>query len=180
MKLLKYFLILFLAAGIGFYYLSCQENSLPDKPTPPSKVVVPTAAYMRIEAAVVKMPAGPNTAAYMKVTNTGREDDKLLSVACTFAGRVELHDHFNENGIMKMRPVQAIEISAGQSIELVPGGKHIMFFNVRKDALQEGQTVVLTLEFAKAGMIEVECLVKSVAGIAGKGIPVSFSPHASS
>jgi len=164
MRVLKYFLILLLAIGIGSSHLPCQEAFALEESATVPKAVVYKAAYMRIEAAVVKIPAGSNTAAYMKLTNTSQEDDKLLSVACTFAERVELvelHDHLDENGVM--RSVQAIAIPAGQSIELVPGGKHIMFFNVRKDALQEGKTVILILEFEKAGMIEVECPVKSMA-----------------
>ena len=180
MKLLKYLLIFLFAIGIGVYYLGLQKTSTSEKPTTAPKTAMPIAAYIRVEAAVVATPVGPNTAAYMKLTNTSRENDKLISVACTFAERVELHDHFNEGGIMKMRPVQALEIAAGQSIELVPGGKHIMFFNVRKDALQEGQTVVLTLEFEKTGMIEIECPVKSMTSVAAKGIPISLRSHASS
>jgi copper(I)-binding protein len=185
MKLLKYVLILLIAFGVGTYYLSLQKTPTTDKPAATSvipsttdKVVaprttIPTAAYMQIEGAMVKVPAGPNTAAYMKITNMGQVNDKLVSVACTFAGKVELHDHFNEDGVMKMRLVNAIEIPAGQSVTLAPGGKHIMFFNVLKDALQEEKTVILTLEFEKAGMIEVQCPVKPIIAVATQGIPVS-------
>ncbi|MEI8295023.1 MAG: copper chaperone PCu(A)C [Alphaproteobacteria bacterium] len=165
MRSLRYVLILLVALGVGTYYSSLQKTpetaSVPEKASD-SKEAIPTAAYMQIESAMVRVPAGPNTAAYMKITNTSQVDDKLLSVACVFAGTVELHDHINEDGIMKMRRVDALEIPAGGSLMLTPGGKHIMFFNVLKDALQDGKTVTLTLEFAKAGMIEVQCPVKPI------------------
>jgi len=187
MKLIKYFLILLFALVIGFYYSSLQKPSTTEKtataPVMPSRTdkktedstTVSRAAYMQIEAPMVKVPAGPNTAAYMKITNTSKNDDKLISVACTFAERVELHDHIDEAGVMKMRRIDMMEIPAGQSVTLMPGGKHIMFFNVMKDALQEGKTVILTLEFEKAGMIEVECPVKPIMPITAKGIPISAS-----
>lgn len=174
MKLLRYVLILIVAIAGWTYYSSLQKAPVtPAAPTTESgasksgapKVVIPTAAYMQIESAMVKVPFGSNTAGYMKITNTGQVDDRLVSVACVFASNVELHDHIDEGGVIKMRRVDNIEIPAGGNVKLAPGGKHIMFFNVQKEALQEGKTVTLNLEFANAGMIEVQCPVQPIPAV---------------
>ncbi|MFZ5918764.1 MAG: copper chaperone PCu(A)C [Chloroflexota bacterium] len=97
-------------------------------------------------------------AAYMILKNSGSEADKLVSASTTASKVVELHESFmDENNVMKMRPVEggAIEVPAGGSVELKPGGLHIMLIDLI-EPLQSGQTVPLTLEFEKSGEIDIE------------------------
>ena len=100
-----------------------------------------------------------NTAAYVCACKLGLEDgaDKLLSAACDVAHTVELHDHINENGIMKMRPVSFIEIGKGLPATQ-PGGKHIMLMGLKRN-LQKGEKIVMKLTFKKAGIKDVEFTV---------------------
>ena len=60
----------------------------------------------------------------------------------------------NEAGVMKMRQVDGLVIAPGASIELKPGGYHLMFLGL-KSPLKQGQSVKGTLVFEKAGAVEV-------------------------
>ena len=103
-----------------------------------------------ISSATIRPPLpGRNIAAgYMSVTNHTKTDDKLISATSPISARVELHTHLNENGVMKMRQVDGIEIKAGETIELKPGGLHLMMFDVNLPADQ--QDVSVTLNYEKA------------------------------
>ncbi len=72
-----------------------------------------------------------------------------------------------DNGVMKMRPVDGLDLPAGKPVTLKPGGYHIMLTGLAKP-LQEGQSFPLTLEFAKAGAREVTVSVQKV-GAMGPG-----------
>lgn len=103
-----------------------------------------------------------NGAAYLDVVNKGGETDRLIAASTPAADRAELHQHVSENGIMKMRPVEAIEIAPGQHIVLQPGGFHIMLMGLAAP-LVEGESFPLTLTFEKAGNVEVSVTIASVA-----------------
>ncbi|GAB4429838.1 MAG: hypothetical protein Kow002_18410 [Anaerolineales bacterium] len=100
-----------------------------------------------------------NGAIYMTITNLGSEDDRLLSAASDVAEVVELHDMTMENDVMKMFHVDFMDVPAGGSLELKPGGKHVMLIGLHEQ-LQPGQVVALTLQFEKAGSILVEAEIR--------------------
>ncbi|TQV72561.1 copper chaperone PCu(A)C [Denitrobaculum tricleocarpae] len=100
-------------------------------------------------------------AAYVTIKNMGGEDDRLVSASSPKAGRVELHTHIMENGVARMRKVEAIEVPAGGTAELKPGGDHIMLFKL-DNALSEGETFPITLTFEKAGDVEVTVNVEAM------------------
>jgi len=102
------------------------------------------------------MQAG-NGAIYMVLENSGSEDDKLISATSDVAEVVEIHDMTMENDVMKMFRIDGVDIPAGSSAELQPGGKHIMFIGLY-NKLEVGQVITVTLEFEKSGQqtIEVE------------------------
>lgn len=93
-------------------------------------------------------------AAYFTIREVGRHPDRLLGVSSPLAGRGELHTHRSEGGVMQMRQVQAVDIPSGGSVELQPGGFHVMLMDL-KQPLREGEPFVLTLEFERAGRVEV-------------------------
>jgi copper(I)-binding protein len=101
-----------------------------------------------------------NGAAYMTITTDGQETDRLVGVEGDVADRVELHSHTMEEGVMKMRPVEAVEIAPGRPTVLQPGGLHVMLIGLRAP-LVEGEYFPLTLVFERAGAIEVEVEVES-------------------
>lgn len=114
---------------------------------------------LSIEGCWVRSSTGPNTAAYLTLTNTGKEADRLIKVECPDAAAVELHTHIEEGGVLKMRPVPFIEIDKG-SVEMKPGGLHIMLMGL-KDSFKGKKTILLTLHFEKAGAIPIDAPVKT-------------------
>ena len=113
------------------------------------------------------MPKGAKTgAAYITVVNKGATDDKLVGASAPLAAEAQLHTTINDNGVMKMRPVSAIDVKPGATVTLKPGGLHLMLMGV-KEPLAEGQSFPLTLTFAKAGKIETTVQVKKVGAMSG-------------
>lgn len=103
--------------------------------------------------------SGPNAkagAAFLIIENTQATSDRLLNVGSDVAARTELHTHIMTNeGVMQMRQVEGgIEIPAGGLHSLERGGDHIMFMGLF-DGFEQGDTVSVTLEFERAGRIEV-------------------------
>jgi copper(I)-binding protein len=91
-------------------------------------------------------PGASATGAFMLIRNSGSTDRKLVKATSPAARTAELHNHINENGVMKMREVQSIDINANGQIELKPGSYHIMLIGM-KNPLKEGDTVPITLTF---------------------------------
>ncbi len=90
---------------------------------------------------------------YMIITNTGDTDDALIGVSADFP-KVEIHQSAEEDGVMKMFHVERIDIPAGETVKLAPGGYHVMFMGL-SDPLTEGDTIPATLTFENAGEVEV-------------------------
>lgn len=110
-------------------------------------------------------PGGARVAGgYLRVTNTGSAPDRLVGGSAAFAERVEIHEMATQNGVMTMRALPTgLAIAPGQTVELKPGGLHVMFMGLRSP-LAEGQTVKVTLEFEKAGKVELDFRVGSLGG----------------
>lgn len=106
----------------------------------------------------IRPSTGPNTAAYLTINNPTGQPDKLIRVECDDANTVELHNHIEVDGIMKMRPVPFIEIGS-DSVELKPGGLHIMLMGL-KPSFQRKEKIPLTLTFEKAGTVTIDFSVK--------------------
>lgn len=113
-------------------------------------------------------PKGATVAGgYLTIRNMGTVADRLLGVESAIAGRVEVHEMKMDGGVMTMRPVEApIDIPPGGSVELKPGGYHVMFMQLRQ-GIGEGDKIKATLVFEKAGRLEIEFL----AGAVGAGGP---------
>ena len=99
-------------------------------------------------------PVAPNGAAYLRIENGGSEAVRIVSVSSPIADRAELHTHEMEGGIMKMRHVHSAEVPARSALSFEPGGLHVMLIGLKK-ALVGGESFPLTLEFDKAGTIDV-------------------------
>jgi len=99
-----------------------------------------------------------NGGAFLSVDNTGATADRLLRASTDVAAKTELHTHIKDGDIMRMRPVEAIDLPAGKKVMLEPGGYHVMLLGLKKP-LKEGERFPLTLEFEKAGKVTVEIAV---------------------
>ena len=110
-------------------------------------------------------PSAQNGAAYLVLNGTGKESDRLVSAATPAAEKAELHTHLMDNGVMKMRPVDAIEVTPGSPTALQPGGLHIMLLGL-KQPLVKGKAFPLTLTFEKAGPVTVQVAVQGAGAAA--------------
>lgn len=97
-------------------------------------------------------------AGYLKLANKGPVD-RLISATSPAAGSVEIHSMSMEGDVMKMRQVDAIEIATGQTVELKPGGYHLMLMGL-KAPLKVGDKFPLTLKFEKSGEVVVRVHVE--------------------
>lgn len=101
----------------------------------------------------------PTGGGFMKFVNAGG-NDKLLSLSAEVSKSVELHEMKMEGDVMKMRQVDGIELPAGKTIELKPGGYHVMFIGL-KAPLKVGDSFPLKLKFEKAGEVTVDVKVEA-------------------
>jgi copper(I)-binding protein len=110
-------------------------------------------------------PKGSEVAGgYMKLINTGKEPDRLIGGSVPIAGKFEIHEMSMEGGVAKMRMLpKGIEIKPGETVELKPGSYHLMFVGL-KQPFEKGKRVKGTLQFEKAGTVEVEYAVEAVGG----------------
>jgi uncharacterized protein YcnI/copper(I)-binding protein len=121
-------------------------------------------------------PGGAKVAGgYLTITNTGQEPDRLIGGTVPFARRFEVHEMAMEGGIMRMRPLaNGLEIKPGETVELKPGAHHLMFLDLTS-GLKVGQSVKGTLQFEKAGKVDVEFKVSPIGSGAPK--PAGHSHH---
>lgn len=99
---------------------------------------------------------------FVTITNNGAEDDVLISASSPAAGVVELHEMKMENDVMVMREKESgIAIPAGATVELKPGGLHIMFMKVG-EPFAEGKPVPVSLTFEKAGTVDIMLMVAPI------------------
>lgn len=99
---------------------------------------------------------------YMTITNTGTAPDRLIGGATEISSRFEIHEMSMDNGVMKMRQLgQGLEIKPGQKVELKPGGYHVMFMGV-KQQLMQGESFKATLQFEKAGKVDVSFAIEGL------------------
>jgi copper(I)-binding protein len=97
------------------------------------------------------MPTGATGVVYLTVTDHG-EPDTLIGASSAVAAKSELHESFNDNGVMKMRSVENLSVTKDKPITLAPGGYHIMLVGLKRN-LVAGTSFPITLSFAKAGEI---------------------------
>ena len=89
------------------------------------------------------VPAQKSTGAFMHVQSV--KPARLVGVSSPAAAMVELHKMDMQGSVMKMGPVDSIELPAGTVINLASGGYHIMLTGLKRQ-LKAGETVVLTLQ----------------------------------
>ncbi|MGH6665147.1 MAG: copper chaperone PCu(A)C [Pseudolabrys sp.] len=131
-----------------------------------------TAGSLKISAPWARAtPKGASVGGgYLKITNTGTAPDRLIGGSTDIAKSFEVHEMTMDKGVMKMRPVTGgLEIKPGQTVELKPGGYHVMLMGLKKQ-LEKGQHFKATLEFAKAGKVDVNFTVEGVGAQSGGGM----------
>jgi len=107
------------------------------------------------------IPGAPNSAAFMILKNTSAQDLVLTSATSELARATELHNHINDNGVVRMREVPEIVVPAGQSVELKPGGLHVMFMGLATP-LKQGEQGSFTLVDQSGQEYPVQAPVKKI------------------
>ncbi len=107
----------------------------------------------------------PTGGGYMTLVNAG-VGDRLVSASADVATSVELHEMKMEGDVMKMRQVDGIELGGGKTVELKPGGYHVMFVGL-KAPLKEGASFPMKLKFEKAGEVTVEVKIEAPGTVHG-------------
>ena len=100
----------------------------------------------------VSVPGQKATGAFMKIT--AREGSRLVAASSPVAGVTEVHEMKMDGNVMTMRAVQGgLELPAGKTVELKPGGLHVMLLDL-KAALPKDSTIPLTLVFRDGKGVE--------------------------
>ena len=113
-------------------------------------------AYTRATVQGQKVAGG-----FMTISSVGIAD-QLISGASPIADEIQLHTMSMDGNVMKMRQVNSIEVPSNSSVELKPGGLHLMFIGI-KSPLIGGAAVPVKLKFAKAGEVEIKLSVNAMA-----------------
>lgn len=95
-----------------------------------------------------------NAGAFLTISNSGAED-QLLSVSSPVASRMEVHEMKMDGNVMQMRQIESLAIPAKGKVNLMPGGYHLMFIDL-KEPLKAGDVVDIQLKFKKAGIVNVK------------------------
>jgi len=128
--------------------------------------LVITQAWSRATPGGAKIAGG-----YLTIENKGAAPDRLMGGAGDVAAKIEVHEMATKDGVMTMRPLdKGLAIEPGKTVKLAPGGYHLMLMDL-KGPLKQGDKVPLTLEFEKAGKVNLSLDVQGVGaqGPAGPG-----------
>ncbi len=107
------------------------------------------------------LPGRSMTAGFLSVNNRSAQDEVLVSVEAKGIDSIEIHGHFHDGGLMKMREVDKLLVRAGTTQTLEPGSYHLMMFGV-KSGLALGSSLPLILNFESGLRVQVDAKVISV------------------
>ncbi len=106
--------------------------------------------------------AAPVAGGYLTIRNSGKAADKLIGGSSEISQAVEVHEMALNNGVMTMRSLASgLEIKPGESVQLQPGGYHIMFTGLKRP-LKQGETFKAQLTFAHAGKVDVVFTIRAM------------------
>ncbi len=134
------------------------------------QAAAPVAAQVSASDAWVRatVPEQKISGAYM--TLTAARDARLVGASSPVAGAVEIHQTSMENNTARMRRAAAIDLPAGKSVQLKPGGYHIMLLNLKRQ-LKEGDSVAIKLviedKSGKPSRVGLKALVRPIGADSG-------------
>lgn len=126
--------VAFAVMAIALTAVSTAQAASPDP-------ALPTVSNVWVKTTV---PGGSVSAAYMHIKSTTAL--KLVKAESSLAGIVEIHDMKMNGGVMQMKALDSLDIPVGKTVELKPGGTHVMLMKV-KEPIRKGDKVPLTLTF---------------------------------
>jgi copper(I)-binding protein len=121
------------------------------------------------------VPSQKSSGAFMVLN--APDGARLTGVSTPVAGIAEIHEMKMDGDVMRMRAIQGLDLPAGQTVELKPGGYHLMLMGL-KQQLKEGEVVPLTLHVTDAaGQSHAIALQVPVRALSGHGAPASAGPQ---
>jgi copper(I)-binding protein len=130
---------------------------------------VPAWAQVEVKSAWVRgtVAAQKTTGAYMEISSV--QGASLVGVESAVAGAVEVHEMRMDKNVMRMRAVPRLDLPAGKTVELKPGGYHVMLIDLKKP-LNKGDSVPLRLKIENkdktVSTVEVKAAVRDAAAMA--------------
>ena len=118
-----------------------------------------TQAWSRFTA-----PSVPTGVVFMQLNNTGTKADALVSVSSPVAKKAEIHNHINDKGVMRMRQVAKVDVPAGKSVSLQPGGFHVMLMGLKKP-LKLNDSFPVTLKYQSGLTQKITATVNNGSGM---------------
>ncbi|MEI6200985.1 MAG: copper chaperone PCu(A)C [Enhydrobacter sp.] len=104
----------------------------------------------------------PSAGGFLTLTNKGDVPDRLIAIESSAATQTEIHEMKMDGAVMRMRELEnGVVLPPGQTIELKPGGYHVMFMGLKAPFVKD-QKVSATLVFEKAGRIDIEFQVDAL------------------
>lgn len=105
-------------------------------------------------------PGAKSGAAYFSFKNSGAAD-RLIGATTPAARRPELHTHIKDGGVMRMRPIDGVDIPAGGMAMMAPGGDHVMLMGLA-GPLKKGASFPMTLTFERSGAVTIQVSVRGI------------------
>lgn len=142
---------------------ACGESADRTAATPPAAcAAAPAGGVVISEAWVRAAPAGrPTSAIYLTLCNAGEAADRLVGVSTDAAQAAELHVTRRDNSaIVGMESLASVELAPQTPVEFAPGGGHIMLIGLKR-AIDAGDTIAVTLEFANSAAQTIEVLARA-------------------
>jgi len=113
-------------------------------------------------------PSAQSAGGFLVITNKGTTADRLIAVKSAASDKAEVHEMKMDGNVMRMREVEkGLEIPPGATVELKPGGYHIMFMGLKAPFAKDTK-VPATLVFEKAGSIDIDLLVQAMGAQPGQ------------
>lgn len=152
----------FLLFSFLIFFLSCtNEESVPETTGETEQIEFPTKGIEITDAWARPGTESGNSAIYMNILNASSVADTLISISSPVARMTEVHESYEqEEGMMGMRPVETVVVPARDVLSLEPGGFHVMLMQLSQ-ALTEGDSIDLTVEFANGGEKNLRVSVQS-------------------
>jgi copper(I)-binding protein len=150
-----------IACLVFFLFLACSGGDGEAGSGPEISVEDPWARAMPVLGEAGE--PGANSAVYCLIRNDGPKPDRLLGGDSPVASAVEIHLSEQVDDVMRMRRLEDLELPAGTSVQLAPGGLHLMLVGLRQ-ALEPGQEFELTLRFRDAPDLLVNVPVGPIRG----------------
>jgi copper(I)-binding protein len=110
---------------------------------------------LEVTEARMGQPTGPNAAVYLTVSNNGDQADRLIGAATDVASSIQIHETaMADDGTMSMHEVEGLDVPAGGTLVLEPGGYHLMLIDAERADV--GETVQVTLDWETAGQMTID------------------------